>query len=37
MSYAPAIREAVKDLDGVESVSDEQESIDTIQKYNKIH
>lgn len=31
MSYAPAIREAVKDLDGVESVSDEQESIDTIQ------
>ncbi|MCI7443383.1 MAG: permease-like cell division protein FtsX, partial [Clostridium sp.] len=31
MSYAPAIREAVKDLEGVESVSDEQESIDTIQ------
>ena len=39
MSYAPAIREAVKDLDGVESVSDEQESIDTIQnliKFTKI-
>ena len=31
MSYAPAIREAVKELEGVESVSDEQESIDTIQ------
>ncbi len=39
MSYAAAIREAVKDLDGVESVSDEQESIDTIQnviKFTKI-
>ena len=39
MSYAPAIREAVKDLEGVESVSDEQESIDTIQnliKFTKI-
>lgn len=39
MSYAPAIREAVKDLDGVENVSDEQESIDTIQsviKFTKI-
>ena len=39
MSYAPAIREAVKDLDGVESVSDEQESIDKIQsiiKFTKI-
>ena len=39
MSYAPAIREAVKDLDGVESVSDEQESINTIQsiiKFTKI-
>ena len=39
MSYAPAVREAVKDLDGVESVSDEQESIDTIQsiiKFTKI-
>lgn len=39
ISYAPAIREAVKDLDGVESVSDEQESIDTIQsviKFTKI-
>lgn len=39
MSYAPTIREAVKDLDGVESVSDEQESIDTIQsiiKFTKI-
>ncbi|MDY4077858.1 MAG: permease-like cell division protein FtsX [Clostridium sp.] len=39
MSYAPAIREVVKDLDGVESVSDEQESIDTIQsiiKFTKI-
>ena len=35
MSYAPAIREAVKDLDGVESVSDEQESIDTIQSIIK--
>ena len=31
MSYAAAIREAVRDLEGVESVSDEQESIDTIQ------
>lgn len=39
MSYAPAIREAIKDLDGVESVSNEQESIDTIQsiiKFTKI-
>lgn len=35
MSYAAAIREAVKDLDGVESVSDEQESIDTIQSVIK--
>lgn len=35
MSYAPAIREAVKNLDGVESVSDEQESIDTIQSIIK--
>lgn len=39
MSYAPAIRDAVKDMDGVENVSDEQESINTIQnviKFTKI-